>query len=51
MGVVKVATSRGVTTATLSDLDRVRGVGPGILDAIRAEITVGPAGGDTTLAE
>jgi competence protein ComEA len=36
---------------TLADLDRVRGVGPGILAAIRDEITVGPAAGDTILAE
>jgi competence protein ComEA len=42
--------ARGPFTTT-ADLDRVRGVGPGILAAIRAEITVGPAAGDTLQAE
>ena len=36
---------------SVSDLDRVRGVGPALLAAIRAEITVGPAAGDTLQAE
>ena len=36
---------------SLEDLDRVRGVGPGVLAAIRAEITLGPAPGDTLKAE
>jgi competence ComEA-like helix-hairpin-helix protein len=35
----------------VEDLDRVRGVGPGVLLAIRDEITVGPASGDTLQAE
>jgi competence protein ComEA len=37
--------------AAAEDLDRVRGVGPGILAAIRDEITVGPAAGDTLRAD
>jgi len=36
---------------SLEELDRVRGVGPGLLAAIRAEVTLGPAPGDTLQAE
>jgi len=30
--------------ATVEELDRVKGIGPGILNAIRDEVTAGPAG-------
>jgi competence protein ComEA len=37
--------------ATVEDLDRVKGIGPGILAAIRDEVTAGPANGDSSRAE
>jgi competence protein ComEA len=45
--IVADRTERG-PFAAVDDLDRVKGIGPGILAAIRDAVTVGPGAGDSS---